>query len=262
MDLLFSNEHATKHVEVASEAQFQKGLEMFNVVADQFVAGDFSLQNAPAGFFELQSVLVSLHQLSKDFDIIARLKSNEEVVETDVEGLMRVKTILEKSVTAFDDEAAKVVKQGALMREMEKEHGLFNAISDHRMDTLKDCLFAGHLATDLDSIAGAIGAAALYNGVPVACSELNSETKFALEKWGFPAPLTVESVITPDSRVCLVDFQQSTQLNSAIDPKQVVGVIDHHALQNATICTNLPIYVDIRPWGSVHPNPNRTVTHC
>jgi manganese-dependent inorganic pyrophosphatase len=30
-----------------------------------------------------------------------------------------------------------------------------------------------------------------------------------------------------------------------------VGVIDHHALQNATIVTDMPIYIDIRPWGSM-----------
>jgi inorganic pyrophosphatase/exopolyphosphatase len=28
-------------------------------------------------------------------------------------------------------------------------------------------------------------------------------------------------------------------------------VIDHHALQNATIVTDAPIYIDIRPWGSM-----------
>lgn len=30
--------------------------------------------------------------------------------------------------------------------------------------------------------------------------------------------------------------------------QQVVGVIDHHALQNATIVCSMPIYIDIRPW--------------
>lgn len=32
---------------------------------------------------------------------------------------------------------------------------------------------------------------------------------------------------------------------------QVVGVIDHHALQSSTIQTKKPIFVDIRPWGSM-----------
>lgn len=121
----------------------------------------------------------------------------------------------------------------------------------HRFSALKDCIFAGHLATDLDSIAGSIAGAHLYDGTAVRCSEVNSETKWVLERWGFDLPPKVEDTITPDSKVCLVDFQQSTQLNPAIDVQQIVGVIDHHALQNATIVRDIPIYLDIRPWGSM-----------
>jgi inorganic pyrophosphatase/exopolyphosphatase len=55
----------------------------------------------------------------------------------------------------------------------------------------------------------------------------------------------------PDAGVCLVDHQQTSQLNPAIDVDRIVGVIDHHALQNATIVTDKPIYIDIRPWGSM-----------
>ena len=53
-----------------------------------------------------------------------------------------------------------------------------------------------------------------------------------------------------DVRVCLVDFQQTTQLHAAVSPSSVVGVIDHHALQSKTLVTRKPIFVDIRPWGS------------
>ena len=42
-----------------------------------------------------------------------------------------------------------------------------------------------------------------------------------------------------------------SQVNKAIDPDRIVGVIDHHALQNATIVTDRAIYMDIRPWGSM-----------
>ena len=107
MEVLWANPHAVKHVEAATEARFQDGLAMFNVVADQFVAGDFTLHNAPPGFFELQSVLISLHQLSLDYHIIGRLKRTEAIVETDVEGLMRVKTILEKSILHFSDQTTR-----------------------------------------------------------------------------------------------------------------------------------------------------------
>jgi inorganic pyrophosphatase/exopolyphosphatase len=40
-------------------------------------------------------------------------------------------------------------------------------------------------------------------------------------------------------------------MNPSINPDFVVGVIDHHALQSKTIVTDRPIYIDIRPWGSM-----------
>ena len=60
---------------------------------------------------------------------------------------------------------------------------------------LKDAIFCGHLVTDLDSIAGAIGAANLYGGVPARASEINTETEFALEHWGLPLPPPVEDLL-------------------------------------------------------------------
>lgn len=118
---------------------------------------------------------------------------------------------------------------------------------------LGDAIFCGHLVTDLDSIAGAIGAAELYGGIPARASEVNSETDFALKLWGVDKPQPVEEVLVqyPKSGVCLVDHQQTSQLNKSIDVNRIVGVIDHHALQNATIVTDMPIYIDIRPWGSM-----------
>jgi inorganic pyrophosphatase/exopolyphosphatase len=116
---------------------------------------------------------------------------------------------------------------------------------------LTDAVFCGHLMADLDSIAGAIGAAYLYNGVAAKASEINSETKWALKKWGCEEPAKIEDLMAEqaDRPVCLVDFQQQSQLNKAIPMKNIVGVIDHHALQNNTIVTEKPIFVDIRPWG-------------
>jgi hypothetical protein len=120
-------------------------------------------------------------------------------------------------------------------------------------DALKDAVFVGHLVTDLDSVGGAIGAAALYNGKAALASEINSETAFALEEWCVTKPPTIEEVLkeNPDVKICLVDHQQTSQMNPAINPDNVVGVIDHHALQSKTIVTDRPIYIDIRPWGSM-----------
>jgi len=118
---------------------------------------------------------------------------------------------------------------------------------------LKGSIFVGHLVTDMDSIAGAIGAAELYGGVAARASEVNSETAFCLDYWGMAAPQPIEVLQEqePDSGICLVDHQQMSQLNKSINLDRIVGVIDHHALQNSTIVTDRPIYIDIRPWGSM-----------
>jgi len=104
---------------------------------------------------------------------------------------------------------------------------------------------------DMDSIGGAIAGAYLYDGKPARASDINSETKFALEYWETKSPPPVEEIMAegPDRSVCLVDFQQQTQLNKAIPMQNIIGIIDHHALQSNTIVTEKPIFVDIRPWG-------------
>lgn len=118
---------------------------------------------------------------------------------------------------------------------------------------LSGAVFCGHLVTDLDSIAGAIGAAELYGGIAARASEVNSETAFALKLWGAEKPRPIEELLVeyPEAGICLVDHQQTSQLNKSISIDRIVGVIDHHALQNSTIVTDMPIYIDIRPWGSM-----------
>ncbi|KAG7347411.1 inorganic diphosphatase [Nitzschia inconspicua] len=118
---------------------------------------------------------------------------------------------------------------------------------------IEAAVFCGHVVTDLDSVAGSIGAAALYGGVAATASEINSETDFALKRFGCEIPRRIEELLAenPDAKVCLVDHQQTSQMNPAIPSKNVCGIIDHHALQNKTVVTDKPIYVDIRPWGSM-----------
>ena len=91
----------------------------------------------------------------------------------------------------------------------------------------------------------------MYGGKAAIASKVNSETKFALDYWKMKTPPTVEEMLkeNPDSDVCLVDHQQTSQMNPSISLDQIVGVIDHHALQSKTIVTDKPIYIDIRPWG-------------
>ena len=168
-------------------------------------------------------------------------------------GIVRRRTEVEKQVIAKGKAANTIVRKlPAEEKEeeaasKEKEVGLFLP------DMLRGALFVGHIVTDLDSVAGAMGAAELYGGTAALASPINSETEFALQRWGAIKPLPVEDLIreTPDADICLVDHQQTTQMNPNIDADRVVGVIDHHALQSKTIVTDRPIYIDIRPWGSM-----------
>lgn len=92
-------------------------------------------------------------------------------------------------------------------------------VKEYMPRLLENALFCGHLVTDLDSIAGAMGAAELYGGIAARASEVNSETKFALELWGVQKPEPIEELLVkyPDAGVCLVDHQQTSQLNPSID---------------------------------------------
>lgn len=172
--------------------------------------------------------------------------SKEEDGVTGEEVSLRM-TIAEKEVKRREDTVKSVLTT------MRPEHVDLPAVTNYIPHILSDAIFCGHLVTDLDSIAGAIGAAELYGGVAARASEVNSETQFALDYWGVPKPLPIEEMVRtqPDAGICLVDHQQMSQVNPAIDPERVVGVIDHHALQNATIVTDRAIYIDIRPWGSM-----------
>lgn len=165
--------------------------------------------------------------------------------------IKRFSTELEHGVLNHIDEAS------CILEEILEEEEVVD-VDDHKVDmfipdSIKGAVFCGHIMTDMDSIGGAIGAASLFGGTPASASEINSETKFALEKFGLPVPRRIEEIIAedPDTKVCLVDHQQTTQLNPSIKEKNIVGIIDHHALQNKTLVTEKPIFVDIRPWGSM-----------
>lgn len=102
------------------------------------------------------------------------------------------------------------------------------AVEKYMPGLLSGAIFCGHLVTDMDSIAGAIGAAELYGGTPARASEVNSETKFCLEHWGVAAPVPIEELLVtmPKAGVCLVDHQQTSQLNKAIQ----VRILSPHVL--------------------------------
>lgn len=138
---------------------------------------------------------------------------------------------------------------------------------------LDGAVFVGHLVTDCDSVAGAIGGAELYAGVPARASELNPETEYALERWGFDPPAPVEDLLAgrPEAAVCLVDHQQRGQIHPAVlaDPARIAGVIDHHALQSGTVITNKVAHgvarCVVKAWRHARPLPAQFVqdiTRC
>ena len=154
--------------------------------------------------------------------------------------IVRKRTEVEEQVISHEADAELIVEQ------LPKDSSAVPKVELYMPEILKDIVFCGHLVTDLDSIGGAIGAAALYGGVPASASKVNSETQFALDYWGVETPKPIEEILKedPNSRICLVDHQQTSQMNPAIQLDNIVGVIDHHALQSKTIVTDKPIYIE------------------
>lgn len=100
-----------------------------------------------------------------------------------------------------------------------RNHSSLPRLEHYVEHSLTGAIFVGHIVTDLDSIAGAIGASELYGGLPARASEINSETKFALARWGVAQPPPIEEVMETykDKKICLVDHQQTSQVNPSID---------------------------------------------
>lgn len=129
---------------------------------------------------------------------------------------------------------------------------------------LRNCIFVGHVNTDLDSIAGAVGASVLFRGVAARSEEkMNGEIEFALKWIGMePPPLfdDLPGAAAPDAngrlaKVCLVDHNEVDQMTPALkyDPgrmKRIAGLIDHHALAPSFVSSS-PLFIDVRPWGSM-----------
>eukprot|EP01065_Artemidia_motanka_P030377 TRINITY_DN36397_c0_g1_i1.p1 TRINITY_DN36397_c0_g1~~TRINITY_DN36397_c0_g1_i1.p1 ORF type:complete len:529 (+),score=134.60 TRINITY_DN36397_c0_g1_i1:68-1654(+) len=131
---------------------------------------------------------------------------------------------------------------------------------------LRGGVFVGHVNTDLDSVAGAIGAAHLFEGTPCIAEpkeKLNGEILFALEKAGVEVPPffgTHPGAGVPDAQgrllpVCLVDHNEPKQMTPALrhDPHRadrIAGLIDHHALSDG-FASSAPLFIDVRPWGSM-----------
>ncbi|MBM7609600.1 manganese-dependent inorganic pyrophosphatase [Lysinibacillus composti] len=113
-------------------------------------------------------------------------------------------------------------------------------------------LVFGHKNPDTDTITSAIVYAYLkqqlgVDAEAVRLGEVNNETKYALEKFGFEAPRLIENVSNEASEVILVDHNERQQSADGIESVKVTEVIDHHRIANFE--TSDPLYYRAEPVG-------------
>ncbi len=108
----------------------------------------------------------------------------------------------------------------------------------------------GHTTPDSDSIIGAISLSYLKNQLgedttPTRQGEINPETQFILDRFGFKAP-ELKTTYAKES-VYLIDFMERSQSPKDIDEATILGIVDHHKLGDLT--TNSPLEMWVRPVG-------------
>ncbi len=113
-------------------------------------------------------------------------------------------------------------------------------------------LVFGHKNPDTDTITSALVYAYLKQQLGVGAEavrlgEVNNETKFALEKFGFEAPRLIGNVANEASEVILVDHNERQQSADGIEEVKVTEVIDHHRIANFE--TSDPLYYRAEPVG-------------
>jgi manganese-dependent inorganic pyrophosphatase len=108
----------------------------------------------------------------------------------------------------------------------------------------------GHTTPDSDSICSAISLAYLLNQIgreatPARQGEINPETQFILEKFGFEAPVLKTEFAGEE--IFITDYSDKGQAPKDIDKATIVGIVDHHKLGDLT--TSTPLECWIRPVG-------------
>ena len=108
----------------------------------------------------------------------------------------------------------------------------------------------GHTTPDSDSVCSAISLAYLLNkigqeAIPARQGEINPETQFILDKFGFEAPELKTKFA--GCELFITDYSDRGQAPKDIDEATVVGIVDHHKLGDIT--TSTPLECWIRPVG-------------
>lgn len=110
----------------------------------------------------------------------------------------------------------------------------------------------GHRSPDLDSVAAAIAYADLKNKLndgneykPAIAGNINKETEYILEKFGFEVPEKLESLAGKE--VILVDHNEPSQILEGFEEAEIKEVLDHHKIN---FSYDKPISFETLPWGS------------
>jgi len=108
----------------------------------------------------------------------------------------------------------------------------------------------GHTTPDSDSIVGAHSLSYLKNQlgedcIPTRQGEINPETAFILEKFGFEKPELKTNYA--GENVYLIDFMESSQSPKDISEANILGIVDHHKLGD--LKTAAPLEMWVRPVG-------------
>ncbi|HIE34014.1 MAG TPA: manganese-dependent inorganic pyrophosphatase [Candidatus Altiarchaeales archaeon] len=109
----------------------------------------------------------------------------------------------------------------------------------------------GHKNPDTDSICSAIAYAEFKNRtiksdvVPARCGDLNSESKFVLDKFNIDTPKLIEDAT--DKSIILVDHNEFSQAVDNLDKANIKEVIDHHKVN---FKYSEPIYFLSKPVGA------------
>ncbi len=120
----------------------------------------------------------------------------------------------------------------------------------------------GHKNPDTDSVCSAISFAHLLNewkktkkienvmkldfvAIPAVQGEINAETKFVLEKFGFETPQKL--LDATGKKIALVDHTEKAQSLDNLEKGEIVAIVDHHKLGDIT--TPNPIFFLALPVG-------------
>lgn len=109
----------------------------------------------------------------------------------------------------------------------------------------------GHLSPDTDATCSAIVWAWYLNehtaheATPFVLGELNSETAFVLNRFGFNTPELLTD-LNPGDDVVVVDTNNPQELPANINEANILQIIDHHKLVGG-LTTDTPADITIRP---------------